>query len=365
MILPPIKVSAEEEIEIVKDQGFGANEISAYIPVFTGCKNINNYRKSKVEWEISKKERALTKDKIEEELTSIYFEILNIKKQIDVCKLASKSLNSQKDRIKILFENGNLVPKSELLKIDASIEENESLILENISNKKLLISQINLLLNYPLDKEYELSDFDFNEFISKNKNYRNILAKDLEKTKLVENEKLKLEISKYNLEISKADLYPKLYIKPTFQYQDKENLNGETYLKKRAKSDRYALEIGFSWTFQWGGTLDNVSEKKWLYEKAKLLYEDNLRKIKLETNNLSEKIEILKLRNSALKNQENYLKENLNIDKMRYEAGLLSTFEYLDSINKYKYSKIDYNESLKQTVLYIIKLNNIYREESL
>lgn len=74
LILPPIRISAEEEWDIVKEDGFGANELSAYIPIFVGGKNINTYKKAKANLSISEKNEVLFGNAVEELAVSKYQE---------------------------------------------------------------------------------------------------------------------------------------------------------------------------------------------------------------------------------------------------------------------------------------------------
>lgn len=362
LILPPIRFSAEEEWDAVKDVGFGANEISAFIPLFVGGKNINSYKKLKAKYNVAKKDEILVTNAVEELAVSKYFEILNLKRQIEISDITIKALENQKRRLKILFTGGKLIPKSELLKVEANIEKNKSLKLENIRQEKLAMGELSKLLNYPLNTDYGKTDFDLEAFMKEKGNLSTKVKKEITTTTLVEKEKLKVDIAKYDLNIAKGDLYPTFYIKPTFQYQDKKTReNGESYLEKKPKEDRFALEVGFSWTFEWGGTLDSVSQKKWSYEKAKLEYEDNLRGIILEADSREKKVDILYGRALASKKEVEYLEENLKIDNLRYENGLISTFDYLNSLNSFRITKANYYEMVRNLVLATMEYENIYK----
>ncbi|MFK4785453.1 TolC family protein [Fusobacterium sp. MFO224] len=357
LVLPPIRFSAEEEWDIVKDEGFGANEISAYIPLFVGGKNINSYRKASTELDISEKDQILVRNAVEELAVSKYFEALNYKRQVEISDITIRALENQKKRLEVLFAGGKLIPKSELLKVKANLQRNKSLKLENIRQEKLAMGELSKILNYPLETEYENVEFDLEKFMEDKLNIKERFGRDLTLTTLGEKEQLKVDAAKYDLNIAKSDLYPKFYLKPTFQYKDK--VGDE--LIKRAKDDRYALEVGFSWTFAWGGTLDSVSQKRWAYEKAKLEYEDNLKGIELETQSRERRVESLYGRALASKQEADYLKENVDIDNMRYENGLITTFDYLNSVNSYRSSQAEYYEMVRNLVIATMEFENIYK----
>ena len=55
-------------------------------------------------------------------------------------------------------------------------------------------------------------------------------------------------------------------------------------IKKRGVEilDEDRFELGFSWTFEWGGTLDEVASKKKALEQAQIKYDDNIKGITLK-----------------------------------------------------------------------------------
>lgn len=59
--------------------------------------------------------------------------------------------------------------------------------------------------------------------------------------------------------------------------------------------------------------------------------------------------------------ESQYLEENLKIDDIRYEAGLISTFDYLNSVNSYRSSQAEYYKMIKNLVVATIELENIYK----
>lgn len=362
LILPPIRFSAEEDWEVVKDYGFGANEVTAYIPLFVGGKNVNTYKKAKANFSLAEHDQVLVKNAVEELAVSKYFEALNYKRQVEISDLTIQALESQRRRLEVLFTGGKLIPKSELLKVEANIKRNESLKLENIRKEKLAMGELSKILNYPLDTNYTSLEFDLESFMNKNKGIKENIKKEIPMTTLGEKEKLKVDIAQYDLKIAKADMYPVFYIEPTFQYQDKRyNSSGDAYLEKRNADDRFYLQVGFSWTFAWGGTLDSVSQKRWSYEKAKLEYEDNIKGIELESQSRERRVEALYGRTLASKEEVAYLKENVKIDNMRYENGLITTFDYLNSVNSYRNAEADYYEMIRDLVIATMEFKNIYK----
>lgn len=357
LILPPINLSVEEEWDIVKDQGFGANEIEAVIPVFVGGKNINSYKKAKANFQIAEKDEILMTSAVEELVVSTFFQSLNYKKQIEITDKAIEAMGKQKERLSALFEGGKLVPKSELLKVEASIEKNGGIKLQNIKNEKLSMGRLSKMLNYPLDTTYDEMVFDIDDYLLTKKDIKDNLNKNIEMTALGTKEKLKVDVAEYNLNIAKADMYPVIYMKPSYTYKNKVG----DKLVKRDVDDRYVFEVGFNWYFRWGGTVDNIKQQKWAYEKSLLEYEDNMKGITLEVENKYREIETYYGQSIAAEKEVALLKENMELDGMRYENELITTFDYLNSVNSYRTAQAEYFEIVRNLVLSIMTFENMYK----
>ena len=63
----------------------------------------------------------------------------------------------------------------------------------------------------------------------------------------------------------------------------------------------------------------------------------------------------------AMKKRVELLKENTNIDSMRYENELLSTFDYLNSVDNYRNAQEQYYRTQRDLVLAVIRYENLYR----
>ena len=63
----------------------------------------------------------------------------------------------------------------------------------------------------------------------------------------------------------------------------------------------------------------------------------------------------------AMKKRVDLLKENTDIDSMRYENELLSTFDYLNSVNSYRTAQEEYYKLQRELVLAVIEYENLYR----
>lgn len=357
LVTPPVNLSNEDEWEVVEKYGVGLKELEMYLPIFEGGRTLNNYKKAKTQYEIAQKDSDLVGIAAQEAAVAKFFEALNYKKQIEITDKAIEALEKQKERIADLYNNGKLVPKSELLKIEADIENNRGINLENKQKEEASLGELARLLNYPVNSPLELKDFNPLQFLEAKAHITEENKTPVENTLLGSKEALKLDSANYDVKIAKAALYPTIYTKYTYRYR----YNDNGTLRKYDADKRDTFELGFRWVLSWGADLDNVRSQEYLYEKAKIEYEDNLKGISLDMKNKLGEIKALYGKSLAMEKRANLLQENMDIDSMRYENELLTTFDYLNSVNSFREAQEDYYELQRKLVLAVIEYENLYR----
>ena len=357
LVTPPVNLSNEDEWEVVEKYGVGLKELNVYLPIFEGGRTLNNYKKAKTQYEIAQKDSDLVGIAAQEAAVAKFFEALNYKKQIEITDKAIEALEKQKERIADLYNNGKLVPKSELLKIEADIENNRGINLENKQKEEASLGELARLLNYPVNSPLELKDFNPLQFLEAKAHITEENKTPVENTLLGSKEALKLDSANYDVKIAKAALYPTIYTKYTYRYR----YNDNGTLRKYDADKRDIFEVGFRWVLSWGADLDNVRSQEYLYEKAKIEYEDNLKGISLDMKNKLGEIKALYGKSLAMEKRANLLQENMDIDSMRYENELLTTFDYLNSVNSFREAQEDYYELQRKLVLAVIEYENLYR----
>lgn len=358
LVLPPINLSQEDDWDIIKEEGVGIRELEATVPLFMGGKNLNSYRKSKNNLEIAYKEEIFAENEAIEKAVSSYFEVLNYQKQSEIINGALRAMDKQKGRLQGLYKGGKIIPKSELLKVEADIERYRSMNIENARLEKKSAGDLNRILNLPLDTKITGKDIVANEYLGDRADSSKYANKGIHNTSVAQVENLKLKNAEYDLKIAKADLYPTFYIKDTYTFKE---WNKDENRLVDPKGDKNKVEVGFRYYFTWGGTLDSVNQKKYVLEQAKLTHKDNMKNIELDINNKINQIDSLYGQARANEKKVNLLRENMNIDSMRYENQLITTFDYLNSVNAYREAQEEYYKIQRSLVLAVIELENLYR----
>ena len=354
-VLPPVDFSDSDEWDTVKRYGLGVKSLSVDMNVFEGGKSIYGYKTLKSQLAKSENQEILTEINAQEDAVAAYFAVLNAQKQTEITERAIKLLEKQKARVWDLYSNGKLVPKSEYLKIEADIENSKVSILENRQEEENTMGILNKILGYPLDNNLNLKDFDPELYLASKANVKNGEKKQVENTLLGQNEKHNLDIAEYNVKLAQAELYPTIKVGYSHNFWERDRERGW----EKTEEDRVTL--GFSWTFEWGGTLDEIASKKKALEQAQIKYDDNIKGITLEMRNQLNTVEALYGKVQAMKKRVDLLKENTNIDSMRYENELLSTFDYLNSVDNYRNAQEQYYRTQRDLVLAVIRYENLYR----
>lgn len=355
-VLPPVNLSDSEEWEAVRKYGVGTRQFRVSMDVFEGGKSVYGYRILKSQVEMAENEEILTEIKAQEEAVNAYFSILNAQKQYEITSRTIELLKKQRQRNFDLYKNGKILPKSEYLKIEADIEDNNVLNIENQLNEENNRGVLAKLLGYPLDNKIALKEFDPESYLKDKSEIHDTNNKKIEDTLLAKNEQHKVNIAENTVKIAKADLYPSINVQYKREFWE---IDDDT--KERRKLNDNVVTLGFKWVFEWGGTLDNIQAKKIAYEQAKVKYNDEIKKISLDIKNQLNKVKSLYGQSLVMKKRMELLEESANIDSMRYENELLSTFDYLNSVNKYRAAQENYYKTQRDLVLAIIEYENLYR----
>ncbi len=354
LILPPVTIESENDWETAKNEGFGFEKIEATIPLFQGGKMMNTYKRSKSELELSKAEQNLAVYSWQEAGVNLYFAALNYKKQREITEFTILALQKQRNRLDGLYKENKMIPKSEVLKVEADIENNRAINFENIQKERASKETLMQLLGYDLDKQITLDEFNAMDYLKSLGTIKKV--EDPRNTTLGKTQSLMVDLAEYDLKIAKADLYPILYVKPSHRFKE-ENLDTNKY--ETVNEGR--VEIGIRYTFAWGATLDSVDQSEYRLDQAKIKYDNNIQGIELDMRNKLGEIESLTGQSEAQKKRVELLRENLKIDNLRYDNELVTTFDYLNSVNQLRTAEEDFYKLQRSLVLAVIEYENLYK----
>lgn len=335
----------DEDRNDFNSSGDSEASLTISVPLFQGGALYNNYKKSILNKENSIQGRNLVGYDVEERAISIYFEILNKKRQVEISKMVIEALEKQEKRLKSLYRSNKMIPKSELLKVQADLVLNESDLNRKIKEQRSSEEALFILLDMPLESEVEFKENSLDDFSVDIYNLESDIETALKHGSKAKQEDLTLKNAVLDTKIAKADLYPKI--------------NASAYRRLDSVPDdetEYQLSLTASWElFSWGSTIDDVKQKVISEKQALINYNNNMDSIALEVRNQYRQLEILSKDVDAQKSNLSLERENMKIDKLRYENGIISTFDYLDSLNRLSNAADNYY-SVQRELVYAMKV---------
>ncbi|WP_407536941.1 TolC family protein [Cetobacterium somerae] len=352
LVLPPVNLSTEEDWQIVKDEGVGFKEIEAYIPIFQGGRMMYGYKKAGKELEMAQENSKLSVYTWQEASVNEYFKALNFRKQYEITQSTLNALEKQRNRLDGLYKENKMIAKSEVLKVEADIENNRALNLQNAQKERASKETLMQLLGYDLDKQVTLDEFNAIDYLKSLGTIKKV--EDPKNTTLGKTQSLMVDIAEYDVKIAKAGLYPSFYVKPSHKFKERVG-------DKLVNRNEGIIEVGFHYRFEWGGTLDSVDQKKFALEQARIKYDNNIQGIELDMRNKLGEIESLAGQSEAQKKRVELLRENLKIDNLRYDNELVTTFDYLNSVNQLRTAEEDFYKLQRSLVLAVIEYENLYK----
>lgn len=331
--LPTVELESTKELirdepddrhDWTKDGGAEVERLNVNLPIFTGFRNTNNYRKALVNKEISMHDDKLVKYDIEERAIFQYFEVLNNRTQIEIADQVLKNLEEQKKRLDGLFNNGQMVPKSELLKVEADIVAEEAVRERRVQQQRSAEEALYLLMGVNLSSDYTFTDYTLGETDIAIYNVEKDTEIALIDGSKAKREELILQDVDLDVKLSKADLLPEVF--GTYTYRFKKDDDDEFADYQVAITARWEI-------FSWGSTIDDIKQKKVIKEQAELNYTNRMDEIALELRDTHRELLSLEKEVESQQVRLELLKENLEIDSLRYLNGLIEAIDYLSSVS--------------------------------
>lgn len=328
-LLPGATLEVDTQIlnnEKYKDGGsvFGPQKVTAGYTVYAGGRIVNNYKKTKKDYNISEKELETVGYNMEIRAIDMYFQILNLNKQLEITGYAREALLKQEKRLDILFNSNKMVSKNELLEVKADIMGIDAEILGYKSDLRLAKERLFVLIGEDITSDYDFAQHE-EEFLLQN---REQLNRDIEMAKNSGNtalrKKLEIEKAELDVKIAKAGFLPTV------------KLNGEYRLDDDIKSGKHKdFGLGIEATmnvFQWGATLDSIESSKIALNRKIREKNNAMENLTVEIRAKHSKIQQLSSELEIATERSRLLEENGRIQNIRFTNGMLSSLDYLESI---------------------------------
>ena len=214
------------------------------------------------------------------------------------------------------------------------------------SSYKNTVRQLNYLMSVSVEKEYvfttsfesEQADFDYNDLLTKMKSNNTTLP----------NQYINLELSKLNVQSAKSAYYPTVSAGVSTGYQNSEmDYSTMNAMDNTNSAFSTSANVAISYDIYKGGS------RKIAINVAEIENEiSDIQRIELEQsleNQLAQEFELYNVRKELLFLAEENLKAaelNLKLSKMKFESGLISSFNYRDVQTLHLNTALNYQNAI-------------------
>lgn len=281
------------------------------------------------------KEKVNTRIKV----ISLYSNIIKYENNLEALKSSQKELEARmKVQEKKLKER--LIIKADLLKTEYSLLDIESQIVKVQSSIATEKKNLKIELGIPESEDIDLKDLVIPTNLSENINFDKdmITAKNQSLNALIA--KNKVEYSKAEKMVALSDNLPK--VSAFASYGGTERLHSSDVFH----DEEWRGGVQVDWElFSFGSGIDAYRVAKENYKIEEL--NNSITQDNIEINLTTAYSEVLRLEKyrEAMRSSLEASRENYQIDTKRYEAGLLSTQDYLNSEAQYRTAQMNYNSA--------------------
>ena len=326
-----------EEYKDSKD-GYTSKIIATY-PLFQGGAILGGIKGANAQKNILDysflKEKVNTRIKV----ISLYSNIIKYENNLEALKSSQKELEARmKLQEKKLKER--LIIKADLLKTEYSLLDIESQIVKVQSSIATEKKNLKIELGIPESEDIDLKDLVIPTNLSENINFDKdmITAKNQSLNALIA--KNKVEYSKAEKMVAFSDNLPK--VSAFASYGGTERLHSSDVFH----DEEWRGGVQVDWElFSFGSGIDAYRVAKENYKIEEL--NNSITQDNIEINLTTAYSEVLRLEKyrEAMRSSLEASRENYQIDTKRYEAGLLSTQDYLNSEAQYRTAQMNYNSA--------------------
>ena len=328
-----------EKDRVNKKRGYTQN-IRLTQPLFTGGAITAGIKGAKAYENIANYSSLQSKIKNRLDTIKIFSDIINAKRNLEALEysenILQKRYQKQDEQLKL-----RLITKTDILQTEYSIEDINAQIINTKNTIDTNMEKLYIRTGISKSEPLNLIPFDvpnnFSEKININTDLRQAI-----------NESLSAKIAEEQVKVASAtrmaavgDLLPKVNAYASYGTGER------TTFEKSYKDREWTGGIEVSWkAFSFGSDLDSYRVAK-LQEEQEELRETSTKE-NIEINVRSAYLNVLSLEKQIASQSKalEVAKVNFELNQEKYDAGLISTVDYLDFENTYRQARIAYNKVL-------------------
>ncbi len=352
---PKLNLTAEENFIVdnkFNEDGVGPVTLSLSQPIYTGGQLTGLLEQARLQKEITDLEMVTVALDVREQVVDNFFRILNLRKQIEITDRVIETLEKQRNRLEKLYTKGKLIPRSELLKVESDIITNKTDRIVNQKNMEVEKAALKVIMGIPFDSEFDVLEFDVGSLNIDGYDLNLDINKALKSGSKASREDLLVRKAENDIKLAKSDFYPTVSLDTEFAMKYN-RIEGDNF------QDDWVLKLTAEWIlFNWGITLDEVKQSKYKKDQADLAYSENIDNIMLDITTKYTDMTSLSEQLRAQQSKLEIARENHRIDTLRYDNGIISSLDYLDSVNQLKDAEDSYYTLQRELVSAVDKYDS-------
>lgn len=332
--------------------------LSTSVNLFSGFRKKHQIEKGKIDLQADLLDIETAKENLALNITSFYLNILYAQEQLQVAKDNLKTTTKQQERIQILVDAGKK-PRGDLLEQQSQVAKNESSIVEAENRLSLAYLDLYQALDIPAEQAFLIKSPDVSNLNDANKtllSYSDKYSSIIAKRPSMQSLEYKIKSAEKNISIAKSGYYPSISLSANIgsgysnqNYNFGKDPNDMTKLirtNRKSFGDQYEENLSKSWGLNLSIPIFTKFQNRTTVRNAKLQLEDVRLQQQVEKNRLYK--ELQQAYTNALAAVKKYeaqrkaltsLEETFRYVEEKYQLGMLSNFDYNESLNNLTASK--------------------------
>lgn len=282
-----------------------------------------------------------TKSKNRTAIVELYSGVVQNMRNLDALSLSKKQLEATYEKQKAQLEM-RIITKTDILKTEFSLLEIESQVIGTKNNIDVALIDMKKKLNIPSSEELSLVPFNVPETLTAGIDFNRDLIVAKEESVQALKAKNSVELADVNRVVARSAMLPTVN-----GFGKYGTFTEETRFSNTVDKAEWRAGVSVNWNvFQFGKDYDKYKASRIEIEKEEINRSLSTDKIEISlTTAYLELTRLEKVRDSKYKAML-AAEENFKLDTERYNAGLISTVDYLLSETQMRESVVSYNGTL-------------------
>jgi len=305
--------------------------VSATQPLYTGGALYNAYKVAGNTYQAADLGRVSTIRDLKRQMIQGYYGLIQARQTLEVARSASASIKSHLDVANAFFGQG-MIPKNDLLEAEVRYAQSLQNLIQAENAARLAESNLNQLmgrdLSIPIVTGLEVPMPDLTRNLDESTQTALTNRQELKITEL------RLDSANKGISISRSGYLPTVAATATYRREGED---------PDAEEDVWSLGVGLTWNiFRGGFTYFDVSRARADRNQLSYILQSQKNQVGLEVKNYYLSAEEAKARTAVAEQAIGQARENLRIQKDRYNLQVATTTDVLDAESLLDQARMNY-----------------------